>query len=84
MDVKKFVEKISSLEGDFDLIDGKYIVDARSLLGIFVMDLSKPIQLRIQKDSKNALKAIKEFVTDEPVAVSAGAMEQPQLITGEI
>jgi len=66
MDVKRFVESISSLEGDFDLIDGMYIVDARSLMGICGMDLSKPIQLRIQKDSKKALQAIKRFIVEEP------------------
>ena len=67
MDVKKFVESISSLDGDFDLIDGKYVVDARSLMGIFGMDLTKPIQLRITKDSKKAMKAIESFIVDEPV-----------------
>jgi len=66
MDVKRFVESISSLAGDFDLIDGRYIVDARSLMGIFSLDLTKPIQLRIQKDSKKAMQAIQEFVVDAP------------------
>ena len=67
MEVKRFVESISSLEGDFDLIDGRYVVDARSLMGIFGMDLSKPIKLCIHKDSKKALQAVKNFVVDEPV-----------------
>ena len=67
MDVKRFVESISSLEGDFDLIDGMYVVDARSLMGICGMDLSKPIQLRIQKDSKKAMQAIEKFIVEGPV-----------------
>jgi len=75
MDVKRFVESISSLEGDFDLIDGRYIVDAKSLMGIFGMDLSKPVQLRIQKDSEKAMQAIRTFVVDEPVAISL--MDEP-------
>jgi len=70
MDVKKFVESISSLDGDFDLIDGMYTVDARSLMGICAMDLTKPIQLRIHKDSKKVQKAIESFVVDEPVEVT--------------
>ena len=65
MDVKRFVEAISLLEGDFDLIDGMYVVDARSLMGIFGMDLSKPVQLRIHKDSDNAIKAVSDFVSEE-------------------
>ena len=66
MDVKRFVESISSLEGDFDLIDGMFVVDARSLMGICGMDLSKPIQLRIQKDSKKAMQAIDKFIVEGP------------------
>ena len=66
MTVKRFVEAISSLEGNFDLIDGRYVVDARSLMGIFSMDLSGPIQLRIQKDSEKAMKAVEDFLATEP------------------
>jgi len=76
MEVKRFVESISSLEGDFDLIDGRYVVDARSLMGIFGMDLSKPIKLCIHKDSKKALQAVKNFVVDEP-AGEEPVVEEP-------
>jgi len=69
MDVKRFVESISPLEGNFDLIDGKYVVDAKSLMGIFGMDISKPIQLRIQKDNEKAMLAIGSFVTGESADV---------------
>jgi phosphotransferase system HPr-like phosphotransfer protein len=67
MDVKKFVEGISSLDGDFDLIEGRYIVDARSLMGIFSLDLKKPIKLRISKDSDKAINAIKSFIVENPI-----------------
>jgi len=63
-DVKRFIEAISPLEGDFDLIDGMYIIDAKSLMGILAMDLTKPIQLRIQKESEETMKAIGGFVVD--------------------
>ena len=62
MDVKRFVEKISAFEGDFDLIDGKYVIDARSLMGILAMDLTKPIQLDIQNDNDEVMSAIGEFL----------------------
>ena len=71
MEVKRFVESISPLEGDFDLIDGRYIVDARSLMGIFGMNLTKPVQLRIHKNSKKAIRAIKGFIVEEPVNPAA-------------
>jgi len=62
MAVKKFVESISPFEGCFDLVDGKCIVDARSLMGIFAMDLSVPVELRIEKDFEETLKAIESFI----------------------
>jgi len=67
MDVKKFVEKISPFDGQFDLIDGMYIIDAKSLMGILAMDLTKPIRLRIEKNNRKAMKAIEDFIVDEPV-----------------
>ena len=63
-DVKRFIEKISPLNGDFDLIDGMYIIDAKSLMGVLAMDLTKPIQLRIQDDSDMTMAAIEGFVVD--------------------
>jgi len=71
MEVKRFVESISPLDGDFDLIDGRYVVDARSLMGIFGMNLTKPIQLRIYKNSKKAIRAIESFIVEEPASPAA-------------
>lgn len=52
-EVKEFVQTITMLDGDFELISGKYIVDAKSILGLFSVDLSKPVTLRIDvNDSK--------------------------------
>jgi len=66
MDVKRFVEKISHFDGQFDLIDGMYIVDAKSLMGILAMDLTKPIQLRIDGDDGDVVNAIDAFIVDKP------------------
>ena len=46
-EVKEFVQTITMFDGDFELISGKYIVDAKSILGLFSVDLSKPVTLRI-------------------------------------
>lgn len=59
--VQAFVEQLSGLEGDFELIAGKYILDARSLMGIFSLDLTKPIQLKIYDDSPVTLEALQPF-----------------------
>ena len=48
--VKSFVNAITQYEYDFDLISGRYVIDAKSIMGIFSLDLSKPIDLNIHAD----------------------------------
>jgi len=62
MDVKKFVECISSLDGQFDLVDDNYILDAKSLMGILTMDFSRPMKLQIEKATEETMRAIESFV----------------------
>ena len=61
--VKSFVNTISQFEYDFDLISGRYVIDAKSIMGIFSLDLSKPIDLAIHtEDNLNEiLEAIHYF-----------------------
>ena len=61
--VKYFVTKITEFEEDFDLIQGKYVIDAKSVLGIFSIDLSKPVLLRINAEG-DRLEEIKEAVKE--------------------
>ena len=49
--VKSFVNSISQFDYDFDLISGRYVIDAKSIMGIFSLDLSKPIDLNIHAES---------------------------------
>ena len=46
--VKSFVNDITRFDVDFDLVSGRYVIDAKSIMGIFSLDLSKPIDLNIQ------------------------------------
>ncbi len=48
--VKSFVNDISKFDNDFDLVSGRYVIDAKSIMGIFSLDLSKPINLNIHAD----------------------------------
>ena len=49
--VKSFVnELVRYSDVDFDLVSGRYVIDAKSILGIFSLDLSKPIDLNIHAD----------------------------------
>ena len=45
--VKSFVNTLAGFSTDFDLISGRYVIDAKSIMGIFSLDLSKPIELCI-------------------------------------
>lgn len=50
--VKSFVNDLAKFDVDFDLVSGRYIIDAKSIMGIFSLDLSKPIDLNIHSDSQ--------------------------------
>ena len=45
--VKRFVSAITSFDNDFDLVCDRYVIDAKSIMGIFSLDISKPIDLNI-------------------------------------
>lgn len=48
--VKSFVNDITRFDSDFDLVSGRYVIDAKSIMGIFSLDLSKPIDLNIHAE----------------------------------
>jgi phosphotransferase system HPr-like phosphotransfer protein len=50
--VKSFVNDLTKFDYDFDLVSGRYVIDAKSIMGIFSIDLSKPIDLNIHADDK--------------------------------
>lgn len=49
--VKAFVNDVTKFNTDFDLVSGRYVIDAKSIMGIFSLDLSKPIDLAIHAES---------------------------------
>ena len=55
--VKSFVNEITKFDSDFDLISGRYVIDAKSIMGIFSLDLSKPIELSIHSDNVDDIMA---------------------------
>lgn len=63
--VKSFVNDISKFNYDFDLISGRYVIDAKSIMGIFSLDLSKPIDLSIHAEEENIetlLETLKPYI----------------------
>jgi len=49
--VRGFVNTVAPLEGDIDLASNRYIVDAKSIMGIFSLDLSKPLKVTIHDEA---------------------------------
>lgn len=64
-DVKVFVNEVNKVQCDVDLSSGRYVVDAKSIMGIFSLDLTNPIQLEIHSKEKgecdNFIQAIEKF-----------------------
>lgn len=62
--VKSFVNDLTKFDDDFDLVSGRYVIDAKSIMGIFSLDLSKPINLNIQdtEDMDEILKVLEPYI----------------------
>ncbi|MDD6136512.1 MAG: HPr family phosphocarrier protein [Lachnospiraceae bacterium] len=63
--VKSFVNDISGFNAEFDLVSGRYVIDAKSIMGIFSLDISKPIDLNIHTDDdEEIMAAIKPYLAE--------------------
>jgi len=64
--VKSFVNDVTKFDADFDLVSGRYVIDAKSIMGIFSLDLSSPIDLNIHcaegDDIDEILKALAQYI----------------------
>lgn len=61
-DVKNFVNIAISKDYDIDLNSGKYTVDAKSIMGIFSLDLTKPLKVTIHSDDESFFKEIEPYI----------------------
>lgn len=62
-DVKEFVNIVMKYDFDIDLVSGRYAIDAKSIMGIFSLDLSKPIQLNAHTDdAEDLLNDLNKFI----------------------
>ena len=63
--VKSFVNDITKYDYDFDLVSGRYVIDAKSIMGICSLDLSKDIDLNIHaegEEAENVLQVLKPYL----------------------
>lgn len=64
--VKSFVNDVSKFDSDFDLVSGRYVIDAKSIMGIFSLDLSKVIDLNIHNETEldKILETLKPYIVE--------------------
>ncbi len=64
--VKSFVNDVTKFDSDFDLVSGRYVIDAKSIMGIFSLDLSKPIDLSIhgEENMDTILAILKPYIVE--------------------
>ena len=62
--VKSFVNQTRQNGTEFDLVSGRYVIDAKSIMGIFSLDLSKPIDLNIHAEdgADEVLEVLKPYL----------------------
>jgi phosphocarrier protein HPr len=62
-DVSKFVNTVVQIPIDIDLVSGRYTVDAKSIMGILSLDLSKPVNIVFrEKISASDYEKLKSFI----------------------
>ena len=64
--VKSFVNDLTKFDTDFDLLSGRYVIDAKSIMGIFSLDLSRPIDLNIhaEGDAEEILTVLAPYIVE--------------------
>ena len=72
--VQNFASVLANLPGQFDLTSEQYILDARSMMGILSLDLTKPLRLTINEATPAAMQALAPFLAD---IEQAAAQEVP-------
>lgn len=64
-DVKKLVNAVCAFDGEIDLKSGRYVVDAKSIMGIFSLDLLSPIEMTIHsEDCDEVVAKLKDFIVE--------------------
>ena len=63
-EANKFVNETVKFESDIDIISGRYVCDAKSLLAIFSYDLSKPVDIEIHSDNEEEIRRFNEIMEE--------------------
>ncbi len=67
-EVKEFVNAACKQMVEIDIISGRYVIDAKSIMGIFSIDLTKPVTVAVngtEDDYNNFREAVKAMIVEE-------------------
>lgn len=62
--IKKFCNEVMKFESDIDLVKGRYVIDAKSTMGIFTLDLSAPVDVVIHSDNDDEVKRFNDVMEE--------------------
>lgn len=62
--VKNFVNILSRFKNEFDIVDQRYVIDAKSIMGLFSLDLTRPLDLKIYSENEDDIKQIVSALED--------------------
>ena len=62
--VKTFAQKVMDFECDIDILGGRYVIDAKSIMGIFSLNLSQELLVEIHSDSEDEIRRFNEIMED--------------------
>ena len=62
--IKKFSNEVIKFQCDIDLVKGRYVIDAKSTMGIFTLDLSMPVDVVIHSDNDEEIKRFNMVMED--------------------
>lgn len=60
--VRKFTNEANKFNSDIDILRGRYVIDAKSTLGIYTIDLSKPVTIKIISDDRAEIARFNEHM----------------------
>lgn len=61
-DIKDFVNEVRTLDCELDLVSGRYTVDAKSIMGVFSLDLTNPLTLQVYGATDRDLEQLESIL----------------------
>lgn len=62
--VKEFIKRVNEFESDIDVISGRYVIDAKSIMGVFSLDVLKPLKVEINSESEEEISRFIEMMEE--------------------